>query len=46
LHTAFSAKQSKPLPKVLSSISYHIANSHAGGSVLVNVIVVMPLSWM
>src|SRR5215469_3454575 len=40
LHMAFSAKQSKPSPKVLSSISFHIANSHSGGAVLVKVILV------
>jgi hypothetical protein len=28
---ASSAKQSKPLPKVSSSISFHIASSHCGG---------------
>src|SRR5271154_2555026 len=39
LHTAFSAKQSKPLPKVLSSISFHMAKSHSGVSVFVKVIV-------
>jgi hypothetical protein len=35
------AKQSKPLPKVLLSISFHIANSHSGGAVFVKVKVVM-----
>jgi hypothetical protein len=41
LQTASSAKQSKPLPKVLSSISFHIANSHNGAAVFVRVIVSM-----
>src|SRR6202789_2773103 len=31
------AKQSNPLPKVLSSISFQKANSHSGGSFFVNV---------
>src|ERR1700722_7433270 len=44
LHTASSAKQSKPFPKVLLSISFHISSSHCGGSFLVKVacIVVTP----
>src|SRR5882757_3828680 len=44
LHTAFSAKQSKHLPKVFSSISFHISSSHVGGAILVKVCVVMFLS--
>src|SRR6202035_2503690 len=39
LQIASSAKQSKPLPKVLSSISFHIASSHSGGAVFVKVMV-------
>src|SRR5580704_8180198 len=39
LHMASSAKQSKPLPKVLSSISFHIASSHSGGAVFLKVMV-------
>src|SRR5580700_6396178 len=39
LHTASSAKQSKPSPKVLSSISFHIASSHSGGAVFLKVMV-------
>src|SRR3984885_11687257 len=35
LQTASSVKQSKPLPKVLSSISFQNANSHSGGAVFV-----------
>src|SRR5437879_2832155 len=41
---ASSTKQSKPLPKVLSSISFQKASSQSGGAVLVNVIVVIVLS--
>src|SRR3954468_17165500 len=37
-------KQSKPLPKVLSSISFQKANSHSGGAVLVMVSVVIVIS--
>src|ERR1700722_10495113 len=40
LHVASSAKQSKPFPKVLSSISFQKASSHAGGAVFVMVRVV------
>src|SRR5215469_15589490 len=36
LQTASSVKQSKPFPKVLSSISFHMSSSHLGGSVFVN----------
>jgi hypothetical protein len=32
------------LPKVLSSISFHIASSHGGGAVLVKVMVIILLS--
>src|SRR5579863_2689503 len=39
LHTASSAKQSMPLPKVLSSISFHMAKSQSGAAVFVKVIV-------
>ena len=46
LHTAYSAKQSKPLPNVLSSISFHMANSHSGGEVFVKVIVLIARSWL
>src|ERR1700761_9536471 len=40
-HVAFSAKQSKPFPKVLSSISFQKARSHAGGAAffIVNVVI-------
>ena len=41
LHTAFSAKQSNPLPNVFSSISFHMANSQSGGDIFVKVIVLM-----
>src|ERR1700734_3019116 len=34
-HVASSTKQSKPLPKVLASISFQKASSHSGGSVFV-----------
>src|ERR1700733_4052485 len=34
-------KQSNPLPKVLSSISFQKANSHSGGSFFVNVMVMV-----
>src|SRR5947207_14397358 len=44
LHTASSAKQSKPLPKVLSSISFHIASSQAGGAVFVKLKMVIAFS--
>src|SRR4051812_11014904 len=44
LQTASSAKQSKPLPKVLSSISFHISSSHCGAGILVKVVVVMIVS--
>jgi len=36
---ASSAKQSKPFPKVLSSISFHIAHQPSGGAVFVKVMV-------
>src|SRR5262245_60726145 len=42
-HVASSTKQSKPLPKVLSSISFQKANSHSGASHFVKV--VMLFSW-
>jgi hypothetical protein len=42
---AFSAKQPKPSPKVLSSISFQKARSQAGGTVFVMVIVVIFFSW-
>jgi hypothetical protein len=41
---ASSAKQSKPLPKVLSSISFHISSSHRGGAVLVKFMLVISVS--
>src|ERR1700722_4051540 len=44
LPMASSVKQSNPLPKVLSSISFQKANSHSGGFFLVNVIVDMVFS--
>jgi hypothetical protein len=44
LQMASSAKQSKPFPKVLSSISFHIASSHSGGAVFVKVMVFVMLS--
>src|SRR3954452_7287199 len=43
-HVASSTKQSKPLPKVLSSISFQKANSHSGGAVLVMESVVIVIS--
>src|SRR5580692_6575287 len=45
LPMASLVKQSNPLPKVLSSISFQKAISHSGGSVFVNVIVVMVFSF-
>jgi Protein of unknown function (DUF3626) len=39
LQIASVAKQSNALPKVLSSISFHIASSHSGGAVLVKVVI-------
>src|SRR5882672_860964 len=45
LHTASSAKQSKPWPNVLSSISFHMAKSHSGAAVFVKVIVFI-LFWI
>src|SRR5208337_3355690 len=44
LQTASSAKQSKPLPKVLSSIYFQKANSHSGGAVFLMVRVVISFS--
>src|SRR6185437_8725561 len=41
LQTASCAKQSKPLPKVLSSISFQKSSSHCGGPLRVKVIVVI-----
>src|SRR6201991_801607 len=41
LHTASSAKQSKPLPNVLSSISFQKSSSHCGGSFRVKFIEVI-----
>src|SRR3954463_3820907 len=38
------ARQSKPFPKVLSSISFQKASSHSGGAVLVMVSVVIVVS--
>src|SRR5271166_2813405 len=43
-HVASSTKQSKPLPKVLSSISFQKANSHSGGAVFLMVRVVISFS--
>src|SRR5580692_768752 len=51
LQTASSVKQSKPLPKVLSSISFQNANSHSGGAVFVKgtvfscVVMLLSLVW-
>src|SRR5262249_44714104 len=36
LQTVSWVKQSKPFPKVLSSISFHMSRSHWGGSFFVN----------
>src|SRR5277367_192060 len=44
LPMASSVKQSKPLPKVLSSISFQKASSHSGGVVFVIVSVVIAFS--
>src|SRR5262249_33562790 len=45
LQTASSVKQSKPFPKVLSSISFHMSRSHWGGSFFVNATCIS-LSWI
>src|ERR1700681_3213213 len=45
LQIASGVKQSNPLPKVLSSISFQKANSHSGGSFFVNVIVLKVFSF-
>src|SRR5215471_14931069 len=45
LQTASSVKQSKPFPKVLSSISFHMSRSHWGGSFFVNTTCIS-LSWI
>src|SRR3984957_15974269 len=43
-HVASATKQSKPLPKVFSSISFQKANSHSGAAVFVIVRVVIVCS--
>src|SRR5215470_6998394 len=45
LQSASSVKQSKPFPKVLLSISFHMSRSHWGGSFFVNT-TCMSLSWI
>jgi hypothetical protein len=40
-----AVKQSKPFPKVLSSVSLHMSRSHVGGSFFVRV-TCMSLSWI